>query len=143
MKKIIIILSITIFALTNIVNAQEISGIVTDDRNLPIFAVNVYFESNPHNDTTSNMDGCFSIPYTYDNDTLIISFIGYENKKIPAIELEKDSKNIITLNIDPVLLDEVVIAGATPISEQFSTEKLSCLDIYEPYIPSRSIKSHN
>lgn len=129
MKKVAILL-ITIFALANIVNAQDISGIVTDDRNLPIFAANVYFESNPHNGTISDMDGYFSIPYTYDKDTLIIAFIGYQNKKIPAVELKKDSKNIITLNIDPVLLDEIVITSSTPISEQFTTEKLSSLDIY-------------
>ncbi|MFR1275435.1 MAG: carboxypeptidase-like regulatory domain-containing protein [Parabacteroides merdae] len=88
MKKVTILL-ITIFVLANIVNAQDISGIVTDDRNLPIFAANVYFESNPHNGTISDMDGYFSIPYTYDKDTLIIAFIGYQNKKIPAVELKR------------------------------------------------------
>ena len=129
MKKLFISL-ITVFTLAKIVNAQEISGTVVDERNLPIFAANVYFKSNPHNGAISDLNGYFSIPYTYDNDTLIITFIGYQNKRIPAVELEEDSKNIITLNADPVLLDEVVIAGTTPISEQFSTEKLSSLDIY-------------
>lgn len=118
-----------IFAEVKIANAQEISGIVVDERNLPIFAANVYFESNPNNGTISDLNGYFSIPYTYDNDTLIITFIGYQKKRILAIELEKGSKNIITLNTDPVLLD-AVIARSTPISEQFSTEKLSSLDIY-------------
>lgn len=128
MKK-ITLLSIAIFALTAVI-AQDISGIVVDDRNLPIIAANVYFVSNPHNGTISKMDGYFSIPFTHENDTLVIAFIGYEIKKITANELEKNSKNIITLNIDPVVLDEVIISGAIPISEQFSTEKFRSLDIY-------------
>lgn len=119
-----------ISVLTTTVYAQDISGIVVDDRNQPIFAANIYFVSNPHGGTISNLDGTFSIPFTYENDTLTISFIGYENKIILASILKKQSENIIILNTDPKILDEVVITGATPISEQFSTEKLSSLDIY-------------
>lgn len=123
-------LSIVISVLTTTVNAQDISGIVVDDKNHPIFAANVYFVSNPHEGGISNMDGTFSIPFTCENDTLIISFIGYETKEILASMLNKQSENIIILNTDQKILDEVIITGATPISEQFSTEKLSSLDIY-------------
>ena len=116
--------------LGTITMAQNISGYVVDNEKTPIMAANVYFISRPHNGTVSNIDGRFSIPFTNDRDTLLVSFIGYEDKRIPSVELKKDSDNTIILNINPMILDEVVISGATPISEQFSTEKLSSLDIY-------------
>lgn len=116
--------------LGTITMAQNISGYVVDNEKTPIMAANVYFISRSRNGTVSNIDGRFSIPFTNDRDTLLVSFIGYEDKRIPSVELKKDSDNTIILNINPMILDEVVISGATPISEQFSTEKLGSLDIY-------------
>lgn len=68
--------------------------------------------------------------FTKENDTLVVSFIGYKSKRIPAYELDKDLENVINLTVNPMLLDNITVIGTTPISEQFSTEKLSSLDIY-------------
>ena len=125
-----LLLIISMFILSTTIIAQNISGYVIDDENKPIMAANVYFISCPHKGTISNIDGRFSIPFTNDRDTLLVAFIGYEDQRIPVAELQKNSDNTIVLKVTPMILDEVVISGATPISEQFSTEKLSSLDIY-------------
>jgi len=65
------------FALTIAVKTQNISGIVVDDKNQPLMAANVYFISKPTHGKISDMDGRFSIPFTNENDTLVVAFIGY------------------------------------------------------------------
>ena len=117
-------------ALSSVIQAQNIGGKIIDDKGKPVMAANVYFKSSPDKGTISNMDGSFLIPFTSDNDTLYICFIGYETETIPASKLKTDADNIIILRFDSLMLGEVVVLGATPISEQFSTEKLSSLDIY-------------
>lgn len=129
MRKVIFLI-VSMLTLVTTIMAQNISGYVLDNEKKPIMAANVYFISRPHDGTISNIDGRFSISFTNEQDTLIVAFIGYEEKQVLATNLEKDMDNIITLNINPVVLEEVIISGATPISEQFSTEKLSSLDIY-------------
>ncbi len=130
MGKTAIILIISIFALSFTIKAQYIHGVVVDDTGQPVIAANVYFVSNPLKGVISDMDGHFSVPFTKENDTLVVSFIGYKSKRIPAHELDKDLDNIINLTVNPMLLDNITVIGTTPISEQFSTEKLSSLDIY-------------
>ena len=109
--------------------AQEISGKIMDEDKEIVFAANIFFASDPNSGVVSDMEACFSIPYTYDSDTLIVSFIGYMDKKILAIDLSKEN-NLIILKKEAITLDEIVVQGSTPISEQFSTEKISSLDIY-------------
>ena len=129
MKKIIILI-ISTFTLSIIANAQDIIGTVIDSEKHPIIAANIYFTSNPNGGVISDMSGRFSIPFTNDTDSLVVSFIGYESQVILASKLKQDSANTIVLNIEALSVDEVVVLGATPVSEQFSTEKLSRLDIY-------------
>lgn len=117
-------------ALSSVIKAQNIGGKIIDDKGKPVMAANVYFKSSPDKGTTSNIDGSFLIPCTNDNDTLYVCFIGYETETILAYKLKTDADNIIILTFDSLMLGEVVVLGATPISEQFSTEKLSSLDIY-------------
>lgn len=117
-------------ALSSVIQAQTIGGKIIDDKGKPVMAANVYFKSSPDKGTTSNIDGSFLIPFTNDKDTLYVCFIGYETETIPAYKLKTDADNIIILRFDSLMLGEVVVLGATPISEQFSTEKLSSLDIY-------------
>lgn len=125
-----LLLVLSILTSTIAMMAQDVRGVVVDSQKLPIMAANVYFVSNPGTGTISDMDGRFSIPFTHESDTLIVSFIGFESRKIPANGLMKNEKNTIMLEIDPMIISEVVILGVTPISEQFSTEKLNSLDIY-------------
>lgn len=110
--------------------AQEISGIVLDKEKNPVFAANVYYSSSPEKGTTTNLQGRFEINKSSHPDTLKISFTGYRTQLIPTQELLLDSTNVIILHPEYLSLGEVIVMGATPVSEQFSTEKISSLDIY-------------
>jgi len=125
-----LLLVVSLLTLTTIVDAQNISGVVVDEKEQPIMAANVYFVSDPSRGNISDINGRFSIPFTKENDTLVVTFIGYENKKIHERELKRGSDNIIVLTVNQMLLNEVVVSSSTPVSEQFSTEKLNSLDIY-------------
>ncbi|MFM1912911.1 MAG: hypothetical protein RIR51_749 [Bacteroidota bacterium] len=60
--------------------------------------------------TISNSEGKFSIkiPNDFKNASLIISFLGYENKILPLTELKSDG-NLVYLNPSNIILEEVVV----------------------------------
>lgn len=105
-----------------------IEGRVIDNKKKPVFAANVYFKSSPEKGVTTNLNGEFKLEYTHDSDTLIVSFIGYVNKKIPANHLKK--RTIIVLSEESFTLQEVIVTSSDPISEQFSVQKIDRMDIY-------------
>lgn len=123
-------LILVLLVLSSVVQAQNITGKIIDDKGQPVMAANIYFKLLPDKGTVSGIDGSFSIPVVSVNDTLFVSFIGYETKMIPSGELKTDSENVVILKLNSQIINEIIISGATPISEQFSTEKISSLDIY-------------
>lgn len=63
--------------------------------------------------TISNMDGTFDllVPDKYLEDTLMVSALGYEFKKIPIHQLIQETYGVIYLTPNEKLLDEVIITG--------------------------------
>lgn len=59
----------------------------------------------------SNAEGSFQFPYRYklQQDTLVISCIGYNNRIVPLAQLEDNDINIIKLETSTTQLSEVVI----------------------------------
>ncbi len=110
---------------------QTLRGKVVDSDNTPLFAVNVHLQDMLET-TTTNINGIFtlSLDEVFSEDTLVISFIGYEEKKIKLSEVELDKFLDITLNEKVTFLDETVIEGKNPITESFSVTKLNKMDIY-------------
>lgn len=125
-----ILLIIFILAISIMAKAQDITGIIIDTENGPIIGANIFFASHPNGGAISDMNGRFSISFTHSTDTLTVSFIGYESKIISASKLKQDAENTIVLKIEALSISEIVVLGATPVSEQFSTAQLSSLDIY-------------
>lgn len=112
-------------------NAQStLKGIIVDGHNDPVFAANVYLKSSPQTGTNSDLNGKFQLLSTLKKDTLIVSFISYENTAIPI------QKGIAIKNIKIVLkemaypISQVIIKAKDPISEKFSVLKLNKMDIY-------------
>ncbi|MEM6720224.1 MAG: TonB-dependent receptor [Bacteroidota bacterium] len=119
-----------VFFCTAICAAQtKISGKVTDGK-WTIFAANVYLKSSPETGTITDENGLFSIEIPQENDTLVISYIGYEELYIPTATLQKDELNIFNLQLKEEVLQQVVLENRDPISEQFSVVKLDKMDIY-------------
>ncbi|MEM6687032.1 MAG: carboxypeptidase-like regulatory domain-containing protein [Bacteroidota bacterium] len=119
-----------IFFCTAVCVAQtKISGKVMDGK-WTIFAANVYLQSSPETGTITDENGLFSIVIPNENDTLIISYIGYKELYIPTANLLKDELNVFNLQLKAEVLQQVVLENRDPISEQFSVVKLDKMDIY-------------
>lgn len=89
----------------SIVNAQSISGVVTDDKLLPLPGVNVVSKTTGKSAIT-DFDGRFSIQVAAD-DKLQFSFIGYETISKSA----SLSEMTIVLKETSTTLNEVVVIG--------------------------------
>lgn len=111
--------------------AQNVlTGVVKDEKGEPVFAANVYLKSNLQKGVTTDFDGVFNLKLENLEDTLIISFIGYETRKIAVNSINFGEKLTIVLAENSQTLAEVIITAQDPISEQFSVVKMKKLDIY-------------
>jgi hypothetical protein len=91
----------------------ELRGSVADFSDyLPIVSANIYIQ-NTTLGTISNSDGKFVLvaPREFENDTLIISSIGYKSFKVAISHF--DNSEVIYLETDIASLDEVLIVAAT------------------------------
>ena len=85
-----------LFFISNFIYSQEtVKGIVTDENNQPLFGANVFW-FNTAIGTTTDENGNFSIKKSPETTFLVVSYIGFETKKIE-----------ITSNTISVVLKEV------------------------------------
>lgn len=111
MKTLLLILT---FTFSNIY-AQNIEGLVVNEENLPISEVNIIL-GNTGIGTISNIEGKFTlrIPKKFKSKSIIISYLGYESKKMSLLEL-KENKTI-QLKRTTTELDEVFIKKKNKLS---------------------------
>lgn len=89
--------------------AQKIlKGKVTDEKNLPLPGAGVKLKKSGKT-TSTDANGEFSMSVPNDENTIVISFIGYTTKEV-AIKAGTNSYNI-TLTEDASKLNEVVVVG--------------------------------
>lgn len=123
----IILWSISLFSFSQ----SKVHGIVKNGKGEPIFAANIYLKSGVQNGVTSNFDGDFSLDIPNLEDTIIVSFLGYEPKEIPISDIDVYKPITVILKVKSQTLDEVIITAKDPISEQFSVVKMTMLkDVY-------------
>ncbi len=85
-----------------------VTGMVTDAIfKEPIPFVNVYFNKTKVG-TITDIDGRFALSSYYGSDTVVISFIGYESKKVKISKDDKQNINI-TLNELTTALQEIIV----------------------------------
>lgn len=123
----IAIWSISLFSFSQ----PKVHGVVENEKGEPIFAANVYLKSGVQNGVTSNFDGAFRLDILHLEDTIIVSFLGYETKEIPISDIDISEPITVILKRKSQTLDEVIITAKDPISEQFSVVKMTMLkDVY-------------
>lgn len=135
MKKDLKLISIITFLIISTgLLAQElkIGGQISNSQNLPIFAANIYLKKNPDKGAISDLNGKFEFHIGTNNkeDTLIISFIGYEMKNIPLSQIDFKKQLEIKLEENKTMLTEIVVNANPSLSKEFSIQKVSKLDIY-------------
>ncbi|MDT0642234.1 TonB-dependent receptor [Zunongwangia sp. F363] len=83
-----------------------VQGTVTDENNLPLLGVNVLVK-NKSTGTTTDFDGNYSVDVEI-NDTLVFSYIGFNNKEFVINEAQTLD---VTLEENQSDLEEVVVVG--------------------------------
>mgnify|MGYP005848905257 FL=1 len=129
-----IILLFLIFASAFFSQQREISGIVIDSESLlPLQNANVFLASSKLG-TTTDQQGKFSLTSSNDSDTIIISYLGYKQVKIPVSQIilnQKFSLDRIILPSQTVLVEASIgKKGITPLT----FEKIRREEIQKDYV---------
>lgn len=108
--------------------AQQISGVVKDESGYPLVGANVYIKGT-YNGATTNADGAFVlVPESTENNTLVVSFIGYALQEVSVSSA--DSLIDFTLQPEAGALEEVVIAaGSFEAGDKKRAVVLSAIDV--------------
>jgi TonB-dependent starch-binding outer membrane protein SusC len=96
------------FSINSWAQKTEISGVVQDEKGMPLPAANV-LESGTPNNIVTDFDGKFKMTVSNKNATLIISFIGFDEQRL---KLDGSKTNYtIKLNSGSTNLEQVVVVG--------------------------------
>ncbi len=101
---------------------QTVSGIVTDEKGIPLPGASVN-EEGTKNGVATDFDGKFTITVASNQSVIVVSFVGYKDKKVTAnqsvlnIQLEPDATN----------LQEVVLIGYGSLSKKDVTGAVSSI----------------
>ncbi len=111
-------------------SCQTLIGIVKDDIGIPVFAANIYLNSDPQSGCISDFEGNFQllISSPKESDTLICSFIGMKTYRLPVQDLPKTNPLHITMHYLSSELSTVVVEANRPISEQFAITRMDMID---------------
>lgn len=129
-----IILLLLFFVSVIFSQQKDISGIVIDSESLlPLQNANVFLVSSKSG-TTTDRQGKFSLISSSDLDTLIISYLGYDQIKIPVSQIKLNQTftlNRIILPSQTVLVEASIgTKGVTPIT----FEKIKRDEIQKDYV---------
>lgn len=111
MRKLFYILIMLLMTCLPLMAQRLIVGHVVDEEDQPVSYASVYFKTKPENGTVTDNNGYFRIVFN-DNDSLIVSFIGYATKSYASRRLTEDVLQI-RLKQQPIMLEETVVAGKT------------------------------
>lgn len=94
-----------------IANAQsKVGGLVTDENNDPVAFANILFKDS-YEGTITDDNGNFYLESDNTYDTLVVSFIGYEDLKIPLTQKVNYNMKIQLKESSEQLKEVVVFAG--------------------------------
>ena len=110
MKQKLLLGLLMLFTLTSIAQQRTVTGVVTDDKGVPLSGVSVSIKGTTTGTITS-ADGAFSLNVPANSNTLVVSNIGYESKDVDITN--QTNINITLTSADQVLTDVVVVGYGT------------------------------
>lgn len=129
MKKLIIILFLLISVCTF---AATYSGKVVDEAGKPVAFATVYLEQHPESGTATGNAGQFVINSSESTEEwVVVSFIGYETKRVKLGDLAPANNFVVTLVEQPIALQETVVAAKA--SKQKNKRKAMAQLLYKVY----------
>ncbi|MDG3581084.1 SusC/RagA family TonB-linked outer membrane protein [Galbibacter pacificus] len=108
-KRIRLLLTVSLLMFSGLAMAQTVSGVVTDEDQVPLPGVNVII-AGKNTGTATDFDGRYEVNGANADDVLTFSYIGFETKKEPVQGRQEIN---VSLKIASEALDEVVIVGAS------------------------------
>jgi len=107
LSKYLLITTFLSFMFVQLVQAQNVEGIVQDANNLPLVGATVVIQGTQTGSIT-NEEGYFSLQVADEQDSLVISYIGYTTKVVKA---DPENEMRITLQEGVTSLGDVVITA--------------------------------
>lgn len=123
--------ALIVFALPLLSFAQpcgQLTGKIIEQNGDGLPGANVRLKSDASKGTSSKYDGTFEINVA-SNDTLVVSFIGYEDRWVP-VSINGPCDVTIELKASAQTMDEVVVSATRLIAEEFKTNSFNQLDVY-------------
>ncbi len=110
MKQKLLLGLLMLFALTSIAQQRTVTGVVMDEKGVPLSGVSVTIKGTTTGTITS-ADGAFSLNVPANSNTLVVSNIGYESRDVDITN--QTNINITLTSADQVLSDVVVVGYGT------------------------------
>ncbi len=107
MKKLLLILILSMAVMGSMLAQHTVSGTVLDDDNSPLIGVNV-LEKGTSNGTVTDLDGRYSLTVSDDQATIVVSYIGYITQ---SIDLNGAGSVDVAL-LDGVTLGDITVVGS-------------------------------
>ncbi|MGM0497143.1 MAG: TonB-dependent receptor [Bacteroidota bacterium] len=113
MNRCIVFIAILFFPVIAIAqNYSYLDGKVLDKNSEPIPNANVYLSNRTSIGVTTDFDGNFSLRYPESiKDTLVISHMGYENRKISLSDAKKQEELVVRLEGSAEDIEQVQVSG--------------------------------
>lgn len=106
MRKIYLLTAMLLFSVCAIW-AQTVTGVVLDEKNKPMFGVNV-IEKGTTNGTVTDFDGKFSLNLTNQGSKVLFKFVGYRDQEVTP----GTGSLSVKMALDEIGLDQVVVSAS-------------------------------
>lgn len=106
MRKIYLLTAMLLFSVCAIW-AQTVTGVVLDEKNKPMFGVNV-IEKGTTNGTVTDFDGKFSLNLTNQGSKILFKFVGYRDQEVTP----GSGALSVKMALDEIGLDQVVVSAS-------------------------------
>ena len=129
MKKTISILFIFLVYNLMVFGQKTITGRITDAQtDEPLIGVNIFLKSDYSIGTQTDLNGFFKLNIAKNTDTILISYIGFEEAFVPVGNPKKQLK--IKLKAVSLEVATVTVKAAKAIAREFAASNINKLDIY-------------
>ncbi|MGH1435992.1 MAG: SusC/RagA family TonB-linked outer membrane protein [Lewinella sp.] len=106
MKKLSLVLSLVLFAVSFAIAQRTVSGTITDDGGEPLIGASILVKGTSSG-TVTDIDGSYSLEVPDGSTTLVVSYTGFETREVAV-----GASNLLDITMsEGVALDEVVVTG--------------------------------
>ncbi|MEO1414563.1 MAG: carboxypeptidase-like regulatory domain-containing protein [Bacteroidota bacterium] len=128
----IVSIILVLFVVNGALGQEVLQGKVVTPKGVGILAANVQTTGTVRVGTITDQEGRFQLDITNvgDDDSLKVQFPGFQVEMRAIGDVRNESGLVIQMKNRNLSLEEVMIEARRPISDQFSVERMSKMDVY-------------